>query len=76
MAQDVERNGCFADDAEGHYADMAEETWYVDIPDKDFLRTQDSPFFNVDTFSTREEAIAFAQEHFGADDEGRVKLVS
>lgn len=46
------------------------EVW-VDIPQ---LCTDE--WINVQTFTTRAEAIAFAQEQFGADDQGRVCLVS
>ncbi len=45
--------------------------FYVDIPNAD-----SEEWINIDTFDTREEAIAFAKEKFGADDNGNVSLIS
>jgi len=51
--------------------------WYVDVPKQPNLDPgMDNEWENVQTFATREEAIAFAKEQFGADDEGRVSLVT
>jgi hypothetical protein len=57
---------------------MEEEfnNYYVDLPSIDGIGNPDCPMIAVDNFPTREEAIAFAREHFGADDEGRICLVS
>jgi len=44
--------------------------FYVDIPNRD-----SEEWINVETFPTREEAIAFAKEHFGADDNGMIPIV-
>ena len=33
-------------------------------------------WFCVEYFETKEQAIKFAQEHFGADEEGKVCLIS
>ncbi len=44
----------------------------VDIPDiNDF-----GDMVNIDYFETKEEAIAFCKEKFGADDEGKICLLS
>ena len=48
---------------------------YVDIPTVEYIGP-DGAFKHVQSFKTRREAIAFCQEHFGADEEGRVSLVS
>ena len=49
---------------------------YVDIPTTECISNADGPFKHIVTFATRKEAIAFCQEHFGADEQGRVSLVS
>lgn len=51
--------------------------FYVDVPPS----TPDGEdgygtWINIDSFKTRQEAIDFAKEHFGADDEGKVSLIS
>jgi hypothetical protein len=46
--------------------------WYVDIPKYD----DDETWYNVDTFATREGALKCARECFGADEEGRIQLVT
>lgn len=46
-------------------------TFYVDIPQLD-----SEEWLNVETFKTRHEAIEFAKERFGADENGMVRLVS
>lgn len=43
----------------------------VDIPQLDR-----EEWINVNYFSTKKEAIKYAQEHFGADDKGRINLIS
>jgi len=51
---------------------MEEEIkYYVDIPQLDR-----EEWVNVDTFTSKEEAIKFAQEEFGADEEGRIQIVT
>ena len=50
---------------------MAMAKYFVDIP------TFSSEYWNnVATFDTREEAIKFVQENFGADENGKVCLVT
>lgn len=48
----------------------------VDVPLKSGVNNPDESWTGVAGFSTREEAIRFTQEHFGADDQGRVCLVT
>lgn len=50
-------------------------SYYVDLPTEDCINNNDGACKNVATFETKEEAIAFAKKHFGADDEGRFQLV-
>lgn len=50
--------------------------FWVDLPTEECVDNSDGAWKNIATFKTREEAIAFAKEHFGADEEGRVSLVS
>ena len=51
--------------------------FYVDIPKEDNIdQFSEGEFLNVAQFETREEAIAFAKEHFGADDNGMISLVT
>ncbi len=45
--------------------------FYVDIPN-----AVSEEWINIDSFPTREQAIKFAQEEFGADEEGKVSLIS
>jgi hypothetical protein len=56
--------------------DVYEKRWYVDIPDEESLGDPDIPFRNVGIFSTKQEAIVFAKENFGSDDNGNISLVS
>jgi hypothetical protein len=51
------------------------QPYYVDLPTEECIGNPDGAFKNVAVLDTREAAIAFAQEHFGADEEGRVCLV-
>ena len=45
--------------------------YYVDIPQIDR-----EEWINVESFTSRKEAIKFAKEKFGADDEGKVSIVT
>jgi len=47
--------------------------FFVDLPNINIL---DGAWVNVGMFATREEALAFAREKFGADEEGRITIVS
>ena len=51
-------------------------TFYVDIPTMDCVDNFDGAYMNVAEFDSRAEAIAFAREHFGADKNGKVDLVT
>ena len=54
---------------EMHYA--------VDVPPSyPNNRGEYDEWINVEYFETREEAIKFAQYHFGADEEGKICLIS
>lgn len=68
---------------------ITEETFYVDIPNstvKYFIdpsidyekvpHPADTEWVNISKFDNREDALKFAQEMFGADEEGRICLVS
>lgn len=45
----------------------------VVVPPRNYFHKLD--WFNVEDFDTIEEALAFAQKHFGADEQGRVSLI-
>jgi hypothetical protein len=46
--------------------------WYVDIPNYGDSET----WVNVKMFDTKDEAIEFAQDRYGADENGMVLLVT
>jgi hypothetical protein len=51
--------------------------FWVDIPKQPPTDTElEVEWENVKQFETREEAIAFAKETYGADDNGNVSLVT
>ena len=51
------------------------QQFYVDIPTEDCVRNDSGAWHNVGEFDTEAEALAFAEEHFGADGRDRVFLV-
>ena len=51
-------------------------TYYVDIPELKSDGTPSSAWRNIKTFKVYEEALQYVQDYFGADDQGRVKLIS
>ena len=53
-----------------------DSAFYVDLPTTDCINNDDGSWVEAARFRTREEAISFAQEHFGADAEGKVRLIS
>lgn len=55
---------------------MTRKTYYVDIPDVNCWRSSEGYWANVGTFDTREEALVFAQNCFGADEEGKIQLIT
>jgi len=48
---------------------------YVDIPTEACIHNESGEWHNVGEFKNEAEALAFAKEHFGADDRSRVFLV-
>ncbi len=50
--------------------------YYVDIPVRESVENEDQHMTCVASFSSREAAIAYAQKHFGADENGNICLVS
>jgi len=62
------------DEADMVYTENEKTTEYiVDIPNSNDI---DDTWIEVGTFSSREEAIKFVKEQFGADNEGRINLIS
>ena len=55
--------------------DIEEYHYAVDIP-QTFNGDPIDEWKNVEYFKTKEEAINFAQEHFGADENGMVCIIS
>lgn len=51
--------------------DIKGETHYVDIPQAD---TEE--WLNIESFTKRKDALKFAQEKFGADENGMVSLLA
>lgn len=47
--------------------------YFVDIPNSN---DPEDSWINIETFPSKEEAIAYVKETFGGDDEGRIKLIS
>jgi hypothetical protein len=52
------------------------ENFYVDIPDVPTTDTSEGSYKNVATFHSYPEAVEFATTAFGADEEGKVELIS
>ena len=52
------------------------ERWYVDIPTAECVDNPEASFKNIATFSSREEAVEFCIVHFGADNDGKIHLIS
>ena len=50
--------------------------YYVDIPKRPEEQSEAQEYENAGEFETREEAVAFAKEHFGADDSGNINLIT
>ena len=47
--------------------------FFVDVPDSD---PDADTFVNVTSFKTKEEALKFVQEKYGADENGMISLIS
>ena len=52
------------------------ETFFVDIPQLKSDGTGSDEWRNVESFKTKEAAIKFAKDNFGADENGMVSLIS
>lgn len=53
------------------YNEYEKIKYYVDIPN-----ALSDEWINIKTFDTKEEAIKFAQEIFGADENGLISIIS
>jgi hypothetical protein len=49
--------------------------FYVDLPTVDCVGNDDGAWLQIADYASRQEAVSFAQQHFGADAEGRVCLI-
>jgi hypothetical protein len=50
--------------------------WYVDIPTYDAACRADQTYQAITTFKTKKEAVEFCKVEFGADNRGRVTLIT
>lgn len=48
----------------------------VDVPPHTIDKFGENPWVNIETFKTRQEALDFVQEYFGADENGMVSLIT
>ena len=55
---------------------MSQETWYVDIPSLACAYDEESSWIPMATFNSKQEALDYARITFGADEEGRIQLVT
>jgi hypothetical protein len=53
-----------------------QRNFYVDIPMAEAIGDPNGAFQEVAVFHTKKEAIEFAKREFGADNQGRVQLVT
>jgi hypothetical protein len=51
-------------------------TFFVDIPKVNGDGSPSGEWFNVESFEDKQAAIDYVMKHFGADEEGRVSLIS
>ena len=49
--------------------------FWVDIPDSTSFDPE-CPFVNVATFNKKEDAIKYVMEVYGADEDGRLKIIT
>src|SRR5713226_10686065 len=61
--------------SEGHHPPDQSQTFYVDIPIEDCVDDDSGAWRKQSAFDTELAALAFAEEHFGADARGRLFLV-
>ena len=52
------------------------QVYWVDIPKMPGMDTEDQEYQNVATFKTKEAAIKFCIEKFGADKNGNICLIT
>ena len=52
------------------------EMYWVDIPKEPKDQSEMQEYKNVGRFETLAEAVAFAKEKFGADNEGNINLIA
>ncbi len=52
---------------------MDENNFFVDLPNPYDL---EGAWINIDNFPSREEALTFAQDTLGADEEGRIGIIT
>lgn len=50
--------------------------FYVDVPDPSNWDSSDPSWVNITVLASREDAIAFCKEYFGADKDGNVCLIT
>ena len=56
--------------------DFRTSSFFVDIPAIDYNGNPKDEMINVAEFKTKDDAIKFAKDKFGADDNGMISLVS
>lgn len=76
LPEDEDHEGDQASPVSAGQSENGDKTFYVDLPTEDCIGNEDGVWKNVTTCSTFQEAIAFAQKNFGADEHGRVCLVT
>ena len=72
--QITEADIVFSDNSEEEEDDNTEDSYAVDIPHVN--RIESGEWTNLATFKTKEEAIAWAMEKLGADEEGMICVIS
>lgn len=55
---------------------LEKERFYVDVPPSEIFEDVETPWINIESFDTKEEAIAFAMKYFGADENGMICIIS
>lgn len=50
--------------------------WAIDIPKVESNGEPSESWYCVEYFKTREAALAYAKEYFGADEDGKICLLS
>jgi hypothetical protein len=55
---------------------MSRTIFWVDIPDSSRWQEDEMPFINIRVFDTKEGAVTFCKEYFGADEDGKISLIT